>query len=159
MTTIDNWPFLHIKKITDRCNTTHGGLRKAIRLCKNLKAEREAEGRSINLSSFDLASIMYHANIANFTAGLVYELAILAEVQRYLDHLWIYKDEARRLRVPDGSRAIFDSEEKFDGLLAMSAAMDDLLRCVAQEQSAALRFNSQPDLASSRSSVMRSIVA
>lgn len=158
MTTIDNWPFLHIQRITDRCNTTCGGLRKAIRLCKNLKAEREAEGRSINLSSFDLGSIMYHADMANLTAGIVYELAILAEVQRYLDHLWIYKEEARRLMVPDGSRAIFDSEEKFDGLLALSAAMDDLLRNVAQEQSAELRVVSQPDLGSSRSAVMRSII-
>ncbi|WP_455922677.1 hypothetical protein [Pseudomonas putida] len=159
MTTVDNWPFLHIQKITDRCNSTHGGLRKAIRLCKNLKAELEAEGRSINLSSFDLASIMYHANMANFTNGIVYQLAILAEAQRYLDHLWHHKGEARRLMVPDGSRAIFDSEEKFDGLLALSSAMDDLLRCVAQEQSAVLRLDAKPDLSLSRAAVMHSIIA
>lgn len=159
MTTIDNWPFLHIQRITDRCNTTSGGLRKAIRLCKNLKAERQAEGRSINLSSFDLASIMYHASMANFTAGIVYELAILAEAQRYLAYLCTDKQEARRLMVPDGSRAIFDAEGKFDGLLALSTAMDDLLRGVAQEQSAELRYNSNPDLSYSRSAVMRSIIA
>ncbi|THF34441.1 hypothetical protein E5170_09250 [Pseudomonas atacamensis] len=158
MTTIDNWPFLHIKKITDRCDATYGGLRKSIRLCKNIKAELEAEGTKINLSSFDLASIMYHANTTNLTAGLVYELAILAEAQRYLDHLWMNKDEARRLRVPDGSRAIFDAENKFDGLGAVSKAMDDLLRAVAQEQHYPLRLQPKPGLQESRNAVMRSVI-
>ena len=155
MSTINNWPFLHIKKITDRCGSTLGGLRKSIRLCKNVKAELEAEGRSVNLSSFDLASIMYHANMGHLTAGYVYELAILAETQRYLDYLWIYKDEARRLRVPDGSRAIFDTEDKFDGLLAVSSAMDELMREVAKEQSYALRLQLKPGLQESRNAVMQ----
>ncbi|MNJ32381.1 hypothetical protein D3C77_270460 [compost metagenome] len=155
MSTIDNWPFLHIKKITDRCNSTLGGLRKSIRLCKNIKAELEAEGRTVNISSFDLASIMYHANTSNLTAGFVYELAILAETQRYLDYLWMYKDEARRLRVPDGSRAIFDSENKFDGLAAISNALDELMREVGKEQNYALSFQVKPSLQASRDVVMR----
>jgi hypothetical protein len=155
MSTINNWPFLHIKKVTDRCDSTLGGLRKSIRLCKNIKAELEAEGRSVNLSSFDLASIMYHANMGHLTAGYVYELAILAETQRYLDYLWIYKDEARRLRVPDGSRAIFDTESKFDGLLAISCALDELMREVAKEQNYALSFQVKPGLQESRNAVMQ----
>ncbi|MDH2186894.1 hypothetical protein N5K35_24720, partial [Pseudomonas sp. GD03651] len=158
MSTINNWPFLHIKKITDRCNATLGGLRKSIRLCKNVKAELEAEGRSVNLSSFDLASIMYHADMGCLTAGYVYELAILAETQRYLDYLWMFKDKARQLRVPDGSRAIFDVESKFDGLASVSHAMDELMREVAKEQNYALSLQPKPSLQESRSAVMQAYV-
>lgn len=155
MSTLDNWPFLHIKKITERCNTTHGGLRKSIRLCKNIKAELEAEGRKVSLSSFDLASIMYHANLGNLALGAVFELAILAETQRYLDYLYSHNEEARRLRVPDGSRPIFDDESKFDGLLAVSHAMDELVREVGREQSFALSLQAKPSLEASRNVVMR----
>ncbi|WP_241496212.1 hypothetical protein [Pseudomonas syringae] len=158
LSTIDNWPFLHIKKIKDRCDSTRGGLRKSIRLCKNMKAELEAEGRSVNLSSFDLGSIMYHANMDKLAAGFIYELAIMAETQRHLDYLWTYKDEARRLRVPDDSRFIFDSESKFDGLLTISSALDDLLRRVGQEQDYGLRFQEKPGLQDSRDAVSRSII-
>lgn len=154
MSTLDNWPFLHIKRITDRCNTTHGGLRKSIRLCKNIKAELEAEGRKVSLSSFDLASIMYHANMGSLAVGFLFELAILAETQRHLDYLYCNKDEARRLRVPDGSRVIFDDESKFDGLLAVSHAMDELVREVGKEQSFALSIQVKPSLEASRDAVM-----
>ena len=54
--TLDNWPFLHIKRISERCEEVYGGLRKSIRLCKNVKAELIDEGKQVNLSSFDIAS-------------------------------------------------------------------------------------------------------
>lgn len=156
--TLENWPFLHIKKVRERCESTGGGLRKSIRLCKNIKAELEAEGQSVNISSFDMASIMYHANMANLTAGSFYELAILAETQRYLDYLWNNKDQARRLIVPDGSRFIFDAEDKFTGLLHLSVAMDKLLQAVAKEQSYLLRQYESPMLDASREAVIKAAV-
>ena len=156
--TLENWPFQHIKKVRERCESTGGGLRKSIRLCKNLKAELEAEGQSVTVSSFDIASIMYHANMANLTVGSFYELAILAEAQRHLDYLWSNKEEARRLIVPDGSRFIFDAEEKFTGLLHLSVAMDNLLREVAKEQSYLLSLSEKPMLDASREAVIKSAI-
>ncbi|MNQ78266.1 hypothetical protein D3C85_931730 [compost metagenome] len=157
-TTLENWPFLHIKKVRERCESTGGGLRKSIRLCKNLKAELEAEGQSVTISSFDIASIMYHANMASLTVGSFYKLAILAETQRHLDYLWNNKEEARRLIVPDGSRFIFDAEEKFTGLLQLSVAMDNLLREVAKEQSYLLSLSEKPMLDVSREAVIKSAI-
>lgn len=156
--TLENWPFLHIKKVRENCERTGGGLRKSIRLCKNLKAELEAEGQSVSISSFDLASIMYHANMSNLTVGSSYELAILAETQRYLDYLWNNKDQARQLIVPDGSRLIFDAEEKFTGLLHLSVAMDKLLQAVAKEQSYFLRQYESPMLDASREAVIKAAI-
>ncbi|WP_315335269.1 hypothetical protein [Pseudomonas grimontii] len=157
-TTIENWPFLHIKKVRERCETTGGGLRKSIRLCKNIKAELEAEGKPVTISSFDIASIMYHANMHSLSAGAYYELAILAETQRYLDYLWNNKEEARRLVVPDGSRFIFNTEDKFNGLLHLSVAMDSLLREVAKEQSFLLSLSEKPMLDASRVAVTNAVI-
>lgn len=152
-TTVKNLPFLHIKKITERCGAVVGSLRKAIRLCKNVKADAESEGQEIRLSSFDIAATMYHANQAALLNGAVYELAILAETQRHLDYLYNQQDYARTLLVPDGSRAIFDSAEKFVGLYRLSIEMDDLLREVAKEQSRQLRISTSPSFEDFRRSI------
>jgi hypothetical protein len=67
--TIDNLPFLHIRLITEKCGPTYGGLRKAIRLCKNIKADAIEEGTQINFPSFDIAAAMYHADQSSFLIG------------------------------------------------------------------------------------------
>jgi len=138
-TTIGNLPFVHIDKITERCNQTLGGVRKAIRLCKNVKNDAEVErGVTIALSSFDIGAAMYHADLAALRAGSHYELAILAETQRHLDHLTMNETYAKSLRVPDGSRAIFDTAEKLAALRTLSLEMDELAKAVAAEQSRAV---------------------
>jgi hypothetical protein len=133
--TIDNLPFLHIKEIGNRCNWVGGSLRKAIRLCKNVKADAESEGASISLPSFDIAATMYHASIDALRMGAVFDLAILAETQRHLDYLARNHAFAKTLVVPDGSRIIFNTPEKLKGLNQLSVEMDDLLRAVANEHS------------------------
>ena len=74
--TIENQPFRHIELIRSRCGLVDGGLRKAIRLCKNVKADSD---RTITLPSFDIASVMYHMNLEELQRGSYYELSILAE--------------------------------------------------------------------------------
>jgi hypothetical protein len=133
-TTIDNLPFQHIKLIKERCEQTHGGLRKAIRLCKNIKADAIEEGTQINFPSFDLAATMYHADQSSLLIGYLYELRILAEAQRFLDYLYYNPEYAKSLRVPDESRVIFDTVEKYEGMKRLSFELDDLLKEVSIEQ-------------------------
>jgi hypothetical protein len=128
--TIDNLPFLHIELIGRRCDGIKGGLRKAIRLCKTVKADSD---RDIKLSSFDIAAIMYHADMDALRMGQYSDLAVLAETQRHLDALYQDSNAADKLWVPDGSRRIFDSEEKRTWLLRLSMEMDELLQSVYQE--------------------------
>nr|WP_254026579.1 hypothetical protein [Mesorhizobium ventifaucium] len=157
--TIDNLPFLHIGRVHDRDhNEARGGLKKAIRLCKNVKNDAIEDGKTINLPSFDIAAIMYHANQAALRAGVFYELAILAETQRFLDQLWHNKEHARTLNVPDGSRRIFDNEGKFGGLLTLSSELDDLAREVAREQNQALRYQQSIPLEESRKAISNILV-
>ena len=134
-TTIDNLPFLHIKRIDNLDSVVRGGLRKAIRLCKNVRSDAEHD---IALPSFDIAGLMYHADRQSLLAGMVYELSILAETQRFLDYLHHNKSYAKTLLVPDGSRFILDSEAKLTALTSLSVEMDDLLLNVAKEQRAVL---------------------
>ncbi|MGY4305197.1 hypothetical protein ACVIJ6_002440 [Bradyrhizobium sp. USDA 4369] len=132
--TIDNLPFLHIKRIQERCDSTFGSLRKAIRLCKNVKADAIEEGTSIDFPSFDIAATMYHADTDALKMGLFYELRILGEVQRFLDFLYHNETYAKSLRVPDDSRIIFDTQAKYEGMKRLSAEVDDLMKEVAREQ-------------------------
>ena len=129
-----NMPFRHIQRISQRDSECLGGLKKAIRLCKNVKADALEEGTKINLSSFDLASTLWHADLAALTVGVANELAILAEATRFLDYLCRRKDYAGTLLVPDGSRAIFDTSAKLEALVLLSLEMDDLAERVGREQ-------------------------
>lgn len=151
--TIDNLPFMHIKRVGDRCNSILGGLRKAIRLCKNVKADAEADGTAISLPSFDIAAVMYYADLDALRTGYVYELAILAETQRHLDALYCNQEYAKTLIVPDGSRPIFDKPEKLKGLLNLSLEMDDLIREVSKEHDSRLALLDTPLLPNSRTAV------
>jgi hypothetical protein len=153
MQTIDNLPFLHIALVETMDKEVYGSLKKAIRLCKNVRSDAESE---IALPSFDIAALMYHADKNALTAGFIYELNILAETQRYLDFLYSNKEYAFSLKVPDGSRHIIDSEAKFGALTSLSIEMDDLLRRVANEQSSILARKELHSLDESRS-VLRSL--
>ncbi|HKT72826.1 MAG TPA: hypothetical protein VJQ47_08040, partial [Steroidobacteraceae bacterium] len=151
-TTLDNLPFLHIKRVSEQDTVTLGGLKKAIRLCKNVKSDAEEDGRTIALGSYEIAAILFHADAAALRTGYVYELAILAETQRYLD--WLYHNplEAQKLVVPDGSRKVFDSADKLGALLSLSVEMDELVREVGKEQSERLRYRA-PTLDATRAAV------
>lgn len=139
-----NYPFKHIQLVDERCKTAFGGLRKAIRLCKNVKSDADSEGTSIPFPGFDIAATMYHADVQALQFGYLYELRILAEAQRFLDVLYHNETFAKSLGVPDGSRVIFDTQEKYEGLKKLSVEMDDLLREVAKEQSPILKYESEP---------------
>lgn len=157
--TIQNLPFLHIRRVSDRCLTTGGGLRKSIRLCKNVKADAEEEGRDITLPSFDIAATMYHANQDALRNGATFELAVLAETQRHLAFLLNNHNYALTLLVPDGSRAIFDTGRKFEGLASLSSELDDLVREVAREQEATYAAMVEPPLEGSRKAIASKYVA
>lgn len=152
--TVDNLPFLHIKRVNERDLVMLGSLKKAIRLCKSVKADAEEDGTTIALSSYEIAAILYHADVTAMQTGSVYELQILGETQRYLD--WLYRNptEAQKLIVPDGSRQIFDSAEKLSGLLHLSVEIDELMKEVGQEQNVLLRFGT-PTLDQSREAVAK----
>lgn len=85
--------------------------------------------------------------------GFFYELRILGEVQRFLDILYHNETYAKSLRVPDGSRIIFDTQVKYDGMKRLSAEIDDLMKEVAKEQTPLLYIPEGHALQTSRDSI------
>ena len=136
--TILNMPFLHIKLLNERDALAGGGLKKAIRLCKNVKADAIEDGTAVDLPSFDIAALMYHADLHALRVSAEAELGILAEATRHLDSLARNLTYAATLRVPDGSRAILDTTAKQSALVRLSAEMDEVAQNVAVEQSQAV---------------------
>lgn len=133
-TTFLNLPFSHIYWTKLVCQyLTEGSLRKSIRLCKTIKADLMDEGKNISLSSYDLASIMYHGNKDNLKHGKTYSLAIVLETQRFFDYLYHNTDVAKGLMTPDGTRKIFDSSDKISSLTTMSIALDNLIDDLCQD--------------------------
>lgn len=134
-----NMPFKHIKFITDRDEAVLRGLKKTIRLCKNIKSDAEAEGKSIKISSYEIASLMWHCKASDLIVASHYELGLLAVTQSHLDNLARNYNLASTLWTPDNTRRILDTAEKLNGLAALSAEVDDLAAEVAKEQQATLR--------------------
>lgn len=132
--TIDNLPFLHIDRVNQRDVAVLGGLKKAIRLAKNVKNDAENETLAAKLPSFDIAALLYHADQDALRWGFTYELAILRETQRFFDWCYSNQAEAKQLRTPDGSRAVLDTDAKMQGLLSISCELDKLAKDVAREQ-------------------------
>ena len=137
---LNNLPFRHIKRVHDLDTSLLGGLKKAIRLTKNVKNDAENSASAAKLPSYDIAALLYHADKNALRSGSYYELAILQETQRFLDWCWANKEAAKLLRTPDNSRAILNTPEKLSALLTISSEMDTLAKEVAKEQVATLRY-------------------
>lgn len=155
---IANLPFLHIKRVRERCDTTAGGLRKAIRLCKQVKADAEEEGSQIRLSSYEIAGLMYHADMYALGRHVYNEMEVLVEAQRLFSELRADAQFAHSLITPDESRAILDTTQKFAALGALSLELDALLTEVARENSATLRYQASPGFEASRGVLREAVI-
>lgn len=155
--TVLNMPFRHIERINQHDLLARSGLKKAIRLLKNVKADAVEEGTKIPLPSFDIAAALWHADLTALAAGQFYELAIVAEATRHLDYLARNTAHARTLLVPDGSRPIFNTAEKVEALVQLSLEMDDLALQIAREQERLL-LSTQPSPAQIDSVLRRAVI-
>jgi hypothetical protein len=135
-----NMPFRHIKLIHERDQLVQSGLRKTIRLCKNVKADAENDGKDITVSSYDIAGLMWHCDLSRLIVNPANELQLLMVTQQHLDFLSRNIEYAKSLAAPDGSRFLLDSAAKVNGLVALSTELDDLAIEVAKEQSVALQY-------------------
>ncbi|WP_145567548.1 nucleotidyltransferase family protein [Yersinia aleksiciae] len=130
---IYNAPFLHIKRIKDKCDQCNGGIRKSIRLLKTLKADSKDEGSDIDLSSYDIASLMFHADANNLNHSTYYELAVLVETHRLLNYLSQNYEVAMQLDVPNGTRKIFEKPESHVELLKLTEMVNSVVTEVLRE--------------------------
>lgn len=128
---IQNLPFLHIAKIEEKDRVTSGGAKRAIRLLKNLKADTD---RDIALSSYDIASLMWHCEDHLIAVQPWHELSVLAGTDAHLARLAADYEYASSLRTPDNTRRIINEVSKFSSLVALSQEVSALADAVLAEQ-------------------------
>ncbi|WP_148213494.1 hypothetical protein [Rhodospirillum centenum] len=128
--TIPNLPFLHIKKVNDKDKATLGGTKKVIRFLKTLKADCDQD---ITLSSYDIASLVWHFNDRGLAQPTSRELALIAVARAELNAMCRDYSGTCKLTTPDGSRKIIDKPEKFTSLQKLSAEVDAIASDIARE--------------------------
>ena len=127
---LQNMPFLHNALIDTRDDITQGGLRKACRLMKSLKYDYE----NINLSSYDIVSIVYNMpdDFLNYPKGK--ELMILFKCIVYCKSLVIDQEQRESIKVPDKHRNIFTKgHATLEGLNQMVSELERLEQDILYE--------------------------
>lgn len=131
---IKNFPFKHIQLINHRDVQYHGTLKMVIRLMKNIIADMPDYKRNVatKLSSYDLASIAYHMDKELY---LSYDmrLGLVEKTRKHLYNLLNNKSLRDSLYVPDGSRKIFDIEEKVTSLEIIGKEFEDLALAIFKD--------------------------
>lgn len=130
-----NYPFKHIHIVNEKDNECSGNLKCAIRLMKNVIADIISDDKRKvvkKLTSYDLTAIAFHMN-----EGLkFYPYMRLGLVEKIKNHLKFLQDNGwyrSRLDVPDGTRKIFDSEEKISALSVLFHEFEELTTAIFRE--------------------------
>lgn len=130
--TAKNLPFVHMRCINDKDISTWGGTKKAIRLLKNLKSDSDY-ANLIQISSYDIASLVWHFPVSSLQVIPSNELALLAACKLHLNWCAANKAGVMELQTPDGTRKIIDSDAKFLQLRLLSFEVEQLSESVAEE--------------------------
>jgi hypothetical protein len=105
---VSNFPWFHNLKIEERDRLSLGGMRKAARLMKSLKAD--SSNPKEHMSSYDIVSIAYNIPECLLAHQAPYELRILQACRDYCAQLQTSPTERARIEVPNGTRKVFCSE-------------------------------------------------
>ena len=144
---ITNRPFLHMHRIEEKDLRTTGGAKKAIRLLKTIRKDSSTE---IQLTSYDIASLIWHLRDDALSKPYYLELSLVAEIQKYLQYLVDNPGIANTLDAPDQSRKIIDVPAKLRSLSQLKAEVDELAADLANEIS--------PSYANSREIVQKRLM-
>jgi len=129
-----NYPFTHIKIVNDRDFKFSGNLKCVIRLLKNMVADMpDYKKMSVKkLTSYDLAAIVFHMD-TGLNLPQYMRLALVEKTRAHLALLNSVKDYRDTLDVPDGSRKIFDTDEKAEALEILTNEITDLATAIFKE--------------------------
>ncbi|EOC5487891.1 hypothetical protein QMO43_20040 [Pseudomonas aeruginosa] len=129
-----NYPFTHIANVNQKDTLYSGNLKCVIRLMKNIIADMPDYKKKIatNLTSYDLAAIAYHMD-NNLIAPSYMRLSLVEKLRSHLTTLVAVEGYREALLVPDGTRKIFDKEEKFTALAMLYSEVDELAKEIARE--------------------------
>ena len=125
-----NFPFLYMDKINSKDEATHGGAKMSIRLVKNVRNDSVGD---IELSSYDIGSLMFHCPAEYIMSRSARDLMILSGTDRWFDELTSDRAFAMSLDTPDGTRKVIDSVERWGCLTKLNTELSALASEVEQE--------------------------
>jgi len=128
---VPNKPFLHNKLLDDRDTAVNGGLRKLIRLLKSVKYDNDPV---LNISSYDIAAIVYNMPDDWLFSRPGQDLGLVRHCKSYLHFLLMTPQSRSSIRVPNNMRTVFggDGANEAD-LAALSAAFAALVAEIERE--------------------------
>jgi hypothetical protein len=127
---VENRPFMHMKRIDDEDVLTAGGTKKVTRLLKTLRSDSD---HKIALSSYDIASLVWHFDTAKMRRQVSEELGLVGFAWETLRYLSANEPVATGLFTPDGSRKILNEPAKFLSLRYLSSDLEEMAIEVARE--------------------------
>jgi len=119
---IQDYPFLHIKSVNDRDIIVNGNEKRLIRLLKNLKVDSD---KKINLSSFDITSIVHTMTDVQLNTPVTRIYVLLTECNNHLEQILNNNSFRDTLYSPNGKEKL-----KFD-LLEVKKLKDELDETIA----------------------------
>lgn len=111
-----NNPFKIRKLIDLKNNQVQDGLKKAIRLVKNIKNDAEDE---IDFSSFNIMSILYYMKNDELSFSRYFEGALIFNIYKWMKYLSDNKDYSMTLKVIDDSRRIIQDDKDWRSFLML----------------------------------------
>jgi hypothetical protein len=127
---ITNYPFKVRALINLKDDLTGGGCKKAIRLLKNMKEDSDT---SIELSSFNIMSLVYAMNDSDLVHNYYYEGKVVASLQNWFFILANDEKYLRTIDTVDGSRKIVQSLDDVTAVSQMSKELNILVLRIAQD--------------------------
>jgi hypothetical protein len=126
-----DFPFMHIANVKAKNALVNGGLAKLVRILKTLKVDADYE---INLSSFEITSIVYAMENYSLNKPKYQELLLLNEGSRQLDKVITDKLYREGLMSPNGKESVFGtSETKIVELKKLKLELDELIEDITEE--------------------------
>ncbi|MDO3530218.1 hypothetical protein ACNRBH_17400 [Ralstonia pseudosolanacearum] len=140
----NNRPFMHMLLINHRNTESGGGAKRAIRLLKCLIRDSD---RDFALSSYDVASLIYHMTKEALTVPWYMPLQLLNRVESFLVTLETNPSYARQLSTPDGTRKILNESKKEIDIGALRVELTALIEAVGTDYISYLPFYQDKALA------------
>lgn len=124
---VGNQPFLHMKLVNERDLFFEGNLKKIVRLMKNLIADMPDYKKRVTkkLTSYDITAIGYDMN-KQLDCPSYFSLGLVEKLRTHLTLLDTVGSLRDAILVPDGSRKVFDSDDKVEALKILTSEVTDL---------------------------------
>lgn len=128
---ITNFPFLHMHWINEKDKEVYGNEKRLIRLLKSIKADADQE---INVSSYDIASLVFRMDNSSLLVNRNERLKLLYNCNQFLDKVINDMTFRDTLYVANGTRKIFCSDgAKVDEVVKLKNELQSLINEIATE--------------------------